>query len=88
MTSFSYSANHPYKALISEGYKTYLEMRTKPKTERYKYFPSEPGFTDGFCPGFASVFLIAKKLGLTYELPSNMNLASGLAALIAKGEVN
>jgi hypothetical protein len=55
----------------------YKTTRCLEKTEREKLFPSHPGFTEGAPIGFANVITIAKKTGLTNDIPSNNNIING-----------
>lgn len=71
------SPSHPYKIDLKDTRAFYNTLRTLPKEERIKYFPSEPGFTDGASIGMANVLFIAEKTGLTYEIPSNNSIIHG-----------
>lgn len=82
---FTHSHSHPYLARLTHTRELYEKVRFLPQKERTHYFPSEPGFMDGLCPGLASVLFIGQKVGLTYELPSNYNIVSGIATLITRG---
>jgi exopolyphosphatase/guanosine-5'-triphosphate,3'-diphosphate pyrophosphatase len=71
------SITHPYKIDLGDTREFYHKLRTLPRGERVKYFPSEPGFTDGASIGMANVLLIAEKTGLSYEIPSNNSIIQG-----------
>jgi exopolyphosphatase/guanosine-5'-triphosphate,3'-diphosphate pyrophosphatase len=73
----SYSITHPYMLDMKDTHAFYNKLRILPREERVKYFPSEPGFTDGASIGMANVLLIAEKTGLTYEVPSNNSIING-----------
>jgi exopolyphosphatase/guanosine-5'-triphosphate,3'-diphosphate pyrophosphatase len=71
------SITHPNKIDLKDTRAFYNTLRTLPREKRVKYFPSEPGFTDGASIGMANVLLIAEKIGLTYEIPSNNSIIHG-----------
>ncbi|WP_321374428.1 hypothetical protein [uncultured Draconibacterium sp.] len=77
MSNYKNSKLHPYKIDLNDVDYLYKKMRTLPSSERQKYFPSQPEYTDGCSIGFANVLQIAKKTGLSYELPSNNSLIHG-----------
>lgn len=77
LVSNTCSITHPYKIDLKDTQAFYNKLRTLPREERIKYFPSEPGFTDGASIGMANVLLIAEKTGLTFETPSNNSIIHG-----------
>ncbi|MDR2496272.1 MAG: hypothetical protein LBD21_04015 [Tannerellaceae bacterium] len=77
LVSNTCSVTHPYKIDLKETKMFYNTLKTLLREERIKYFPSEPGFTDGASIGMANVLLIAEKTGLTYEIPSNNSIIHG-----------
>ena len=77
LVDYDNSVKHPYKIDLKDTRAFYNKLRTLPREDRIKYFPSEPGFTDGASIGMANVLLIAEKTGLTYEIPSNNSIIHG-----------
>ena len=77
LMAYDGSPNHPYKMDLKDTRAFYNMLRTLPREDRVKYFPSEPGFTEGASIGMANVLLIAEKTGLMYEIPSNNSIIHG-----------
>jgi len=77
LVDYNSSITHPYKIDLKDTEAFYNKLRILPREERIKYFPSEPGFTDGASIGMANILLIAKKTGLSYEIPSNNSIIHG-----------
>jgi len=85
MTPYKYSLSHPYQLDLSETKRMYYKVRCLPYEERQKYFPSLPFFMKGTYVGTAIFLKLAEKTGITFELPSNNNIANGLIYLLAEG---
>lgn len=74
---YELSKNHPYKIALAKDKEFYKKLRLLPKADRAKFFPTQPGFTDGASIGLAHIVLIAEKTGLEYVVPSNNSLVHG-----------
>ena len=77
MSPYDKSASHPYQVSMEKIEEFYKKWRIAPQYEKNKLCPSDPDFTRGTFIGFSHVVLIAKRLGLLVDIPSNNNIVHG-----------
>jgi len=77
MVPKDFGKSHPWKVDLADTEEFHHRTRCLPFSERAKIYPSNPKFTDGSGIGLSCLLCIAKKTGLTYEVPSNNNIVHG-----------
>lgn len=78
LASYEFSKTHPYQVDLEVTKDYYDRLKTMKTSERKKLAPSLPGYAHGAVLGLANVLLIAKKTGISHELPSNNNITNGI----------
>ncbi|MFZ3076848.1 MAG: hypothetical protein WA139_00135 [Candidatus Aenigmatarchaeota archaeon] len=84
MEPCSLSPSHPKKISIKKSEEFFNRIKNLHLDDRIKLYPKDPAYMKGALPGMVVVLEIAKKLGITEEIPSDKNMNDGLLAELAE----